>query len=246
MDRGQTRERSHVLIADIRLLADDAESGARHIADDDVRLLRKRFIADTAIGQADLHALDPQPLRTGLHEPQLVLLHIAGENVSFPFHAHRHGEGLPAGGGAGVDDKAPRLRRGSQSRQLRRGILHREPALAPRAQTFQIAGAGNGEAVREPRVRLHGYALILQRGAKLLRGRFERVGLNGGRNRLIVRAEKGFRLLRAEQADHALDERTRVARLYGERFELVRKGKRLSPSAVHIAQHCVHQSRRAG
>ena len=95
-------------------------------------------------------------------------------------------------------------------------------------------------------MRLHGYALILQRGAKLFRGRFERVGLNGGRDRLIVRTEKGFRLLRTEQADHALDERTRVARLYGERFELVRKGKRLSPSAVHIAQHRVHQSRRAG
>ena len=98
----------------------------------------------------------------------------------------------------------------------------------------------------KPRVRLHGYALIPQRGTEPLRGRFERVGLNGGRDRLIVRTEKGFRFLRAEQADHALDERTRVARLYGERFKLVRKGKRLSPSAVHIAQHRVHQSRRAG
>ena len=243
MDLRQPRQRGRVFVADIRLLADDTETGTRHVAEHHIKGVLPLRTEFTTIRRLRRNTVDAQPLRAVSDAFELVLMQITGYDLAFVPHGERRGKRLAARRRTDVEHAHPRFNAGDERHQPRRGVLHDEFAAIERAQRRQIAYAGQFEAIRHPRVRLGVNARAGQFTYQRVCRRFQRVDLRRYRRDGIVAAQERFSLPSAQQRGHALRQPPRVARLYRNSLNLVLRQRRKRVLVLRqLPQHRVDQS----
>ena len=91
------------LVADVRLLGEDAEAAARGVYQDGIRH-GQVGIRSGAVGDAGLHVGKPHPLHGLADQLDAVLADVAAHQPPFVLHLLDEEQALAAGGGAEVED----------------------------------------------------------------------------------------------------------------------------------------------
>ena len=97
---GQLRQLLGILVADIRLLADDAQSRAGHVRHDEISAARSHaaWCSRASASSARTQSRCPSALRPALDEPELVGMDVAGEDLApVPPCRWRAAKDLPPG-----------------------------------------------------------------------------------------------------------------------------------------------------
>ena len=208
---GQTGKLGGILVAHVGLFANDAQTGAGHVAEYDVKRLVPLPAKHTPVRCSCFNAGDTEPLRAFPYPLQLIFMQVAREDRPLVFHRKRRSERLSAGSGANVKNAVSAPAAGSADGELCRRVLYREVSPVKSGKRREIAGAGKLQTVRHPRVPPYADAGIRDLTRQRLRCGFERVDLNGHGRGLVVQTKKRLRLFRAKQVEQPLHQPRRMA-----------------------------------
>ena len=165
---------------------------------------------------------------------------VTGQDIAPVPHVDGQRKGLASGRGAHVQRTSLRLRRCRCGHQSGRGVLHREVPLRKGGQALQIAGGRHFEAALQPWVGVHRHAGGAQLLLQLLRRTFQRIGLDGGGDDLVVHPQVVLRLLRPDHVDQAAHQPLGMAVPHG---QIVRCGALGQRGHVHPVGHKLPQHR---
>ena len=240
----QGEELVRLLVADLRLLADDAKPRAGGVHEDDVKGVFPLRAEGPPVQGRRLNGCQVKALRARLDPAELVLIEVAGHDPALVPHGHGAAEALAAGGGADVQHRFPAPKAHGLGDQGRRVVLDLEEPRLKGAELRQVSRAPELEAPRQ-QPRRHPDALRLQRGPQGLRRGQDRVGLDGDGRRGVVRPEEGLRLLPAQQGQQPPNQPLGMAVAGGKVRDSVPLRHRGQVFLVggHLPEHGVHQAR---
>ena len=151
----ETGKRFGVLIADLRLFADNAHAGARNVRNDKIEAPAERFIRFGSVHRRSANDGKTESLGVFLYKPELFFVKITGENFSVVFHQRRAEKALSAGRGAGIQHAHPFFRRGAQNTHRCGSILHKELARSKAGErgsaAFILHAHGHGGKLADMR-----------------------------------------------------------------------------------------------
>ena len=243
LDDRQLRERRRVFEADLRLLADNAQSRARHVRQHDVHRADQIGIRTAGIHRARRDARQSQPLGTGADTLPFIFVYIAGNHTSLIAHLHRGGKAFAARRGAGIEHAHPRADTGGKHCAVRGRVLHIKPAVGKGACSRKVSAAAE-QCIRQPRVRLRLNAVGAQRRGQGIRCRFQGVHLQTGRRVGVVCQKRALGKVIAVRVDEHLRQPLRMAAAHGEigRCTRTRYLRQCVTVLRHAAQDRIDQS----
>ena len=186
-----------LFVADVRLLPDDAQTGAGSIHQHRVKPLRPFRAEHPAVSGGGGNRGQVQPGRALLNSFQLVFVEVAGDDLPLVLHGKGGAEGLAARGGAEIQHLLPRLHAGDQGHQPGGGVLHQQFTLPEGGQCGQVSGSGQFQATGHPRVGGCFHAPAFQFLYQAFRVGFQGVDLYRQRRGIIIRRQECLRFLPA-------------------------------------------------
>ena len=141
-----------ILIADVRLFADDAQTRAGHIGDDRIKPFLPLRHLYGCVPALSIDAAKAQTLCALGNQLRLVGIDVTGNNASPALHGDGGGKALSSRRGAAVQHLHSRLQPGAQHAELRSRVLHIEQPLPEGIQMLQVPDPRQNQAVFHPAV----------------------------------------------------------------------------------------------
>ena len=243
LEHRQGKERIGLLVPDVRLFADDPEARAGGVHQHRVEgslPLRPEY---PAVGGGSTDTGEAQPLRALPDALELVLVKVAGDDLSPVLHGEGGGEGLAPRRGAHVQHAVAGPHAGRQGQQPGRRVLDQEFPRLEGGQRRQVAGVGELQAAGHPGMGPDRYA-----GLRQLRRQALRVGPQGihldrqGRRCVVCRQER--LCLRSQDRQEPLHQPLGMTVSNRERLCLlpVRDGRQTALVPGELPQHRIHQA----
>ena len=157
----QIRRKQVFLGTDLGLSRENAQSAARHVAEDAVSQGQRHAGGGVALAGEDIGHAQPPGARA--HELDFVVEQIAGIDLTAVLHVLRRGKRLAAGRRADVVQHRVGLWRQTRHTELRGQVLHMEPALFVGGKPLDRAGMRETERIFERGHVLTDNALLLER-----------------------------------------------------------------------------------
>ncbi len=230
-----------VFISNVGLLADDAQSRARHVAQYKIGPFCERLVVDARVSRLRLHTSHTVSLRHLLEQLHFMLVHVISANGALVLHQLRGEQGFATRCGAQVNQPTARRRCQGMYGKLARPVLHREKPLSKGSTAQCRTDLFEHQCIGQSGVRL---CHITEHFAQLRSRCFEGIDARRRHGRCVVGREQLRRRVLAESLDKIGDQPRRVAVLNRQAVHRVCRLHRRQCLFLRtqLAQQCIDKS----